>query len=225
MRMWLCGIALVIVSAGAYGQQKWDTLPKLQDHYRARVAEFKKLPAAVSKTLILGNGLVENGNWKALLRDSSVANFGIEGDITYGVMVRLREVVSSKPSLILIEIGADDFSKGIPEENVMENIFSIAHKLRKALPSSKIVVQGIIPVNPTFKNFPKGYSQNDRFFTVNEQLRRYALKIGYTYVDLYSGFVDTKGQLETKYTTDGVHLTPAGYERWASRLREDKIID
>ena len=141
-----CGVLLSILWLNSFAQ-KWDTLPRNPQHYNDRVAKFKSQKIPKGQIVFVGNGLIENGNWRTLLADSAVANLGIEGDITFGVMARVREVVALKPSKIFLLVGTDDFAKGIPEENIMENIFSIAYKLKKAVPPGGVVVMSVLPVN------------------------------------------------------------------------------
>jgi hypothetical protein len=70
-------------------KRNYDTLPNLPEHYTKRLAEFKKQPIVKGKVIMLGNSITEGGNWKKLLKDSTVINRGISGDVTFGVINRL----------------------------------------------------------------------------------------------------------------------------------------
>ena len=41
----------------------------------------------------------------------------------------------------------------------------------------------------------------------------------YHVIDSFTAFADSSGSLAEAYTTDGVHLSDAGYERWVELLR------
>jgi lysophospholipase L1-like esterase len=41
-----------------------------------------------------------------------------------------------------------------------------------------------------------------------------------TYIDLFPLFLDGQQYLDKKYTADGLHLKPEGYEVWVKYLRE-----
>mgnify|MGYP006238200167 CR=1 FL=1 len=41
----------------------------------------------------------------------------------------------------------------------------------------------------------------------------------YTVIDLYSLFVDNKGQLKNNLTYDGLHLNEQGYEVWSNFIK------
>ena len=47
----------------------------------------------------------------------------------------------------------------------------------------------------------------------NVVIKKLAAKYGYEFVDLYTPLFDeASGEIYARYTSDGVHLTPEGYE-------------
>ena len=42
---------------------------------------------------------------------------------------------------------------------------------------------------------------------------------GAEWLDVYPALADATGQLDPRYSSDGLHLSPAGYRAWAARLR------
>jgi len=201
-------------------QRNYDTLPNLPEHYVKRLAEFKKQPIVKGKVIMLGNSITEGGNWKKLLKDSTVINRGISGDVTFGVINRLDDIIKRQPSKVFLLIGINDLSRKTPDEVILENLFSIVSKIRSGSPSTEIFVQSILPTNETFKNFmPNFKGKASSILTINTQLQRYADKMKFTYVDLYSKFLDANGLMDAKYATDGLHLNELGYQHWVSILR------
>jgi lysophospholipase L1-like esterase len=199
--------------------QTWDTIPNLPDHYRQKVEEFKKEPIVKGRTLFLGNRLTEGGNWRKLLRDSSIVNRGIAGDITFGVLNRINDIIKRQPSRLFLLIGMDDIGKGIPDEVIMENVFSVIHRIRKASSTTKIFLQSILPINSSFKDFPSRYNRNDHVVALNHEFQKYASRMGYTYIDLYSSFLDKENRLDARFSTDGIQLNQAGYVHWVEILK------
>lgn len=201
-------------------KRNYDTLPNLPEHYTKRLADFKKQPIVKGKVIMLGNSITEGGNWKKLLKDSTVINRGISGDVTFGVINRLDEIVKRQPSKVFLLIGINDLSRKTPDEVILENLFSIVSKIRSGSPSTEVFVQSILPTNETFKNFiPNFKGKASSILTINTQLQRYANKMKFTYVDLYSKFLDANGLMDAKYATDGLHLNELGYQHWVSILR------
>jgi len=220
-------ISAFIVSLFAfvsYGQKAWDTIPNMPQHYVERLAVFKKEKVATGKIVFLGNSITEGADWKKLLKDSTVINRGISGDITFGVLNRIDDVIKLKPSKLFILIGINDLYKEIPDEVVMQNIFTLVRTINSGSRDTKIYIQSILPVNKTFKNFPKNYDKEEHITTVNSQLKKLSKHFGYTFVDLYNNFTNTSLQLDEKYSYDGLHLNAAGYSRWVEILKSSKYL-
>jgi lysophospholipase L1-like esterase len=223
-RQSLVGILLICSMFGQLEliaqKRSYDTLPNLPEHYVKRLAEFKKQPIVKGKVIMLGNSITEGGNWKKLLKDSTVINRGISGDVTFGVINRLDEIVKRQPSKVFLLIGINDLSRKTPDEVILENLFSIVSKIRSGSRNTEVFVQSILPTNETFKNFmPNFKGKASSILTINTQLQRYADKMKFTYVDLYSKFLDANGLMDAKYATDGLHLNELGYQHWVSILR------
>lgn len=215
---------LLLVVAFAGHSQSWDSIPRLPEHYKKRTQLFAKEKASTGKVLFLGNSITEGGDWKNLLGDSTVVNRGIGGDVTFGVLKRLDEVARFMPSKVFLLIGINDLSKGIPEEVVLQNILTIVSELKTQSPGTHVFVQSLLPVNPSFKNFPADYALNESVITINTQLSKIEKKFGYTYIDIFKGFADKDGLMTTKFSTDGLHLNLAGYQHWVKMLKEAKYL-
>ena len=56
--------------------------------------------------------------------------------------------------------------------------------------------------------------------TVGELNQQLAVLPGVTYVDLFDYLTDAQGQLNANYTTDGLHLSPQGYQVLAEPIHK-----
>src|SRR3954470_24562286 len=74
-------------------QRVGDTISVLGDVYKTRMAQFESEPVVTGKIIFLGNSITQGGDWKKLLNDSTIINRGIGGDITFGVLKRLDDVI------------------------------------------------------------------------------------------------------------------------------------
>ena len=209
-----------IVSLSAFSQARYDTIPILPEHYQVRLDRFKSEPVVTGKIMFAGNSITEGGNWKKLLKDSSVVNRGIGGDNTFGLLKRIDDIARRKPSSLFLLIGINDISQNIPDARILENILSFVSMIKSASPKTKVFVQSILPVNPSVKDFPQAYSKQTNIIEINFQLRKYKDVFKYDYIDIYSDFVDKGDMLNPKFTTDGLHLNPAGYIHWVEFLKK-----
>jgi lysophospholipase L1-like esterase len=85
---------------------------------------------------------------------------------------------------------------------------------------TKIYVQSLFPVENGRKEFPTYCNPkiNREVREVNEELQKYSAKNNITFIDTYSTF-DLNGQLNPKYSVDGIHLSGQGYLLWTKLLR------
>lgn len=217
-------VSMFLLSWLAGFSQAYDSLPNEPEHYKARLAKFNAEAATQGRILFLGNSITEGGNWRALLKDSTVVNRGISGDNSFGVLRRLDEVVRHKPSKIFLLIGVNDLSKSIPQATILQNIFSIIGHIHAGSPRTEIYVQGILPVNPAHKKFPARFAHQAVAEVVNGQLKKYDKALKYTYVDTFSQFLNSDRTLDLKYSTDGLHLNKAGYEHWIAYLKMQQYL-
>ena len=195
----------------AYKMTVHDGLPKGTGHresfkiqyYLNRQELFEVLPKDSNSIIFLGNSLTQNFELAELLHNMNVKNRGINSDRISGVLNRLND------------LGGD-----ISKDSVVISYFHLLDTLQKECKTTKIYVQSLFPVendrkaNPTFCN-PK---VNANILEVNKALLKYATQHHITFVDTYSKF-ESGGQLNPKYSIDGVHLTGEGYLLWAKILR------
>ncbi|MBK5278879.1 MAG: sialate O-acetylesterase [Bacteroidia bacterium] len=217
-------LSLLLSASYSLAQKPWDTIPNLPLHYTQRIEAFRKEPIATGKIMFLGNSITEGADFQKLLKDSTVINRGISGDITFGILNRVDDVIKRKPAKLFVMIGINDLFKEIPDEVVLQNVITFVRIVKSGSPKTELILQSILPVNKSFKNFPKNYDKEDHITTINAQLKKLSKHFGYTYIDLYNQFTNTNDQLEEKYSYDGLHLNAVGYTFWVEILKREKYL-
>jgi lysophospholipase L1-like esterase len=203
-------------------QRLFDTIGFIPEYYPHRIATFEKEPMAKGQIIFLGNSITEMGNWKKLTHDSAVLNRGISGDITFGVLKRLDEIIQRQPSKVFLLIGINDIGKDIPDTVIADNIGKIVTRIKLGSPGTKVYVESIMPVNPTIKNFPQHYDKQAHILHTNILIQKVAHRLDVPYINIHDLFTDKYGRLDAKYTAEGLHLTQSGggYEKWIAYLRK-----
>ncbi|HLO88023.1 MAG TPA: SGNH/GDSL hydrolase family protein [Nostocaceae cyanobacterium] len=140
-------------------------------------------------------------------------NQGISGDSSAGVLRRLSAFNATRPEIIYIMVGINDLRKGNSDESILTNYHQIINRLRKAHPSTQIVVLSILPVRLTTIS-------NSHIRHLNTQLALLAKQQGANYLDIHRWFTDFEGNLRPELTTDGLHLSPQGYDVWRIALQQ-----
>ena len=148
------------------------------------------------------------GQWK-------VANFGIAGDTTQGVLYRLMngEGKGFSPRAVMLMIGTNNTGRNSAAE-IAEGIGAVVLELQRDFPNAKILLLGV---------FPRGRAADPVRATIAEINRTIAkLHDGshVHYLDIGQGFLDADGNIPADVMSDGLHPTTKGYEIWAKAVIE-----
>lgn len=220
--LFICLLLPVLSYSQVTNERLFDTIGFIPEHYPQRIAVFEKEPLETGHIIFLGNSITEMGNWKQLTNDTTVLNRGISGDITFGVLKRLEDVIKRQPSKLFLLIGINDIGKDIPDAVIADNIRKIVMRVQTGSPATKIYVESIMPVNPDVPNFPQHYDKQQHIIRTNRLIKKAAMQLHVPYVNIHDLFTDKQGRLDAKYTADGLHLTTTGggYEKWIAYLRK-----
>lgn len=210
---------MVACSLGVKAQVTVDSSFR-NGHYDHRLAYFMSMPDQQQEIVFVGNSITEMGEWQELLPGLPVVNRGISGDVTYGVLARLDEVLKSKPAKIFLLSGVNDMKRGIPVDTIAKTIGRILIKVRMESPGTKLYLQGLLPVNEGMLAAQYSKVKNVLIIGLNQKLRALADIHGCQYVDLAPALADADGQLKKEYTQDGLHLWPQAYIKWVNLLKE-----
>ncbi len=167
-------------------------------------------------------------------------NQGISGETSYGLLRRVKWLDRTQPKTIFIMIGINDLIRGIQGDTILENQREIVRHLKTAHPTAKIVIQSILPHGGeraserylnSVKDNPAADEQpiplwvkripeisNASIQRLNQRLALVAREEQVQFLDLHGQFANDEGNLRDDLTTDGLHLSPAGYALWRSHL-------
>jgi lysophospholipase L1-like esterase len=150
-------------------------------------------------------------------------NQGISGETSTGLLKRLDLLDSTKPETIFVMIGINDLIRGADDSTVLDNEEQIVRYLNDEHPQSQIVVQSILPhagKQVTWEGRDRLLSiSNSRIRALNKELKAIADAEDVYFLDLYPLFADADGNLRPELTTDGLHLSPKGYQVWSTALQ------
>lgn len=206
--------------ASAVAAQHVDYRPTA--HYAARVDAFEQMADIDSTTIVmLGDSHTEfGGDWSERLGTANIVNRGITGDNTTGIAQRLSQILPHRPKAIFLLCGINDMSHGHKAEVVFSKVRTLIDSIRAAAPQTRLYVQSLLPINESFRRWKRLRGRTNDIPRVNRLLRQYCLEQQIAYVDLFPHFVNSPSNvLLRRYTRDGLHLTPVGYQLWVDCLR------
>ena len=148
--------------------------------------------------------------------DLKVANRGIAGDTTRGVLIRLQEdVLALNPRAVVLLIGTNDLDEqGGNPWVVASNIRLIVDRLRAADPAMPVVICQVMPSSPQ-KNRPANLIRR-----INQLiLELTADQPQVTVLDTWKLYAGPDGNAPAELFPDLLHPNDLGYAKWAGALR------
>jgi lysophospholipase L1-like esterase len=144
-----------------------------------------------------------------------VANFGIAGDTTQGVLFRLRngEGQGIKPRAVMLMIGTNNTGRNSAAE-IAEGIGAVVLELQKDFPDARVLLLAV---------FPRGRATDpvrNTIADINKSIARLDDGKKVFYLDIGKGFLDASGNIPADVMSDGLHPTAKGYEIWAQAVAE-----
>ncbi len=185
--------------------------------WNAKRSEWAKSAASDQSALVLLGDSITQGwpNLETHFPNVKIANRGISGDTTRGMLIRLKEdVLAIHPKGVVMLMGTNDLEENGEPETIAKNIIAILAELKKHDSNMPIVFCLIFPSSET-KSRPTQKIQEANKLVV-EAVKGDAQ---ITVIDTFALFADEHGDAKPDLFPDLLHLNPAGYERWAAALR------
>ena len=200
---------------GAGPIRRYDWFKKLW--LRKRTAWAKRIQQDQGALVFLGDSITQG--WGDTMDGSfpgvKVANRGISGDTTRGVLIRLQgDVLALKPSGVVLLIGTNDLEEKASPEVIAGNLKLIIAALKKHNPKMPIILCNTFPSSAS-KRRPA-----DQIRKIN-QLYFAAVKGDpqITVLDTWLLFANPQGDAKKGEFPDLLHPNKLGYSRWAAALR------
>jgi lysophospholipase L1-like esterase len=194
--------------------QTWADFPKVWMQRRTEFWQHRQEDHGA--IVFLGDSIIQL--WNNLARafpDFKVANRGVGGDTTRGVLYRLDEdIIDLKPKAVVLLIGTNDIGLGAKPEDVADNIKAIIVALEKSNPKMPIIFCKIMPRN--------GSQEQQLAETIKQvnALVPVAVKDDpqVTVCDTWNIYVDEDGNFKQSEFLGPVHPNEIGYAKWAKAL-------
>lgn len=178
----------------------------------AHFGDMKKNYNMNENIVFLGDSLTEWGNWKELLPDFDIKNYGIAGNKTYEVFNRLDNITEENPGKIFLMIGINDLADTRQIEDILKDYKLIIRYLKKRFQDSELYALSVLPIDERILNID--HFNNKKVDLLNKNIENISKNNGLRFINMNPLFTNKNGQLKSDYTFDGVHLSPEGYKLW-----------
>ena len=164
-----------------------------QEQIRKKYQDLNCISIKDPDVLFLGDSIVEYFPLYELLKTpKTVINRGIRGYRSDLLLEYLDSLLFGQAvDKIFLLIGTNDIGKEIPQQETVKNVESIIQTIARNYPLAEICL--------VYQELTSAY-------------------MNVTFVNVYDSLLDEAGQLAEAFTTDGLHLTVAGYQVLAGRI-------
>ena len=200
---------------GAGPIRRADWFRKLWQERRTKwAARVEKDRNAV---VLLGDSITQGWgeDFSAWFSGLKIANRGISGDTSRGVLIRLKEdVLALEPKAVVLLIGTNDLEEQADPETIAANLKLILAALKQHDARMPVVLCQVFPSSESKKR------PASKIKKVN-QLYAEAVKgnAQVTLLETWPLFADAKGDAIPAEFPDLLHPNLAGYARWTAALR------
>ena len=167
--------------------------------------------------IFLGDSITEWGNWETLLPEFDIENYGIHGNKIFQVIDRVDELFGKEGDQLFLLIGINDLGDN-------REIYDIENDYRKLVKllfdnnvASEINLVSILPLQPD--KWTKAGLTIENVNRLNDVIKVIANDYGFIFIDINPSFADQNGELKEEFTTDGLHLSEAGYLNYKDQIQ------
>ena len=199
-------------------------LLKEQEKIQTKYRHLNNVSVVEPDILFIGDSIVEYFPLQELFGTSkTIVNRGIRGYQTGLLLENLdAHLYGGAVDKIVLLIGTNDIGKDVPVNETLNNLEAIIQSITRDYPLTEIKLLSILPVNEG-----EEYKQTV-YIRTNEKIRNWnqayqELASAYMqveFVPVFDSLTDQAGQLKKDHTTDGLHLSVAGYQVLTKALKD-----
>lgn len=200
---------------GAGPIRRYDWFRKLWTERRSAWAQ--RVKADRGAVVFLGDSITQGwgDDFGGQFPGMKLANRGISGDTTRGMLLRLEEdVLSLRPAAVVLLMGTNDLEEKADPATIASNLRLIIAALKRHRATMPIVLCQV---------FPSSASKARPAAQIRKINELYAAAVKgdpqVTLIETWTLFADAQGDAKSAEFPDLLHPNPAGYAKWGAALR------
>ena len=198
-------------------------LLKEQEKIQTKYRHLNQVSVVEPDILFIGDSIVEYYPLQELFGNAkTIVNRGIRGYQTGLLLENLdAHLYGGAVDKIVLLIGTNDIGKDVPLNEALNNLEAIIQSISRDYPLTEIKLLSILPVNEGEEYKQTVYIRtNEKIQEWNQAYQELASAyMQVEFVPVFDSLADQAGQLKKDHTTDGLHLSVAGYQVLTKALK------
>lgn len=195
--------------------RRFDWFQKLWRERRSAWAARREYDRGA--VVFLGDSITQGwgGGLGAAFPGVKVANRGISGDTTRGVLIRLQEdVLAIDPAAVVLLIGTNDLEEGAAPETIAGNLKLMLAAMKRHDARMPIVLCQVFPSSASMRRPAGGIRAINALYAAAVKNDPQVVLL-----DTWTLFADPTGDAPVSEFPDLLHPNEEGYAKWAAALR------
>lgn len=167
--------------------------------------------------VFLGDSITQGWgpDFKGLFPGMKLANRGIGGDTTRGMLIRLQQdVLALNPRAIVMLMGTNDLGSGYEPELAGRNFEKIIAAIKAHSSDTPIIVCRVFPSSAEKKRSSEQIQRLNELYAAAVKGDPQIILL-----DTWTLFANTEGDAKPELFPDLLHLNADGYKTWAAAIR------
>lgn len=182
-----------------------------------RMAWAKEVEIKQGALVFLGDSITQGwgDDLKGAFGKTKVANRGISGDTTRGMLYRMPEdVLALRPTGVVLLMGTNDLEEGATPEVIAGNLKLIIKELKRSNKEMPIILCNVFPSHESKRRSAEQIKKINALYAEAVKGDQQV-----TMIDTWSMFANENGNARKAEFPDLLHPNASGYQMWANTLR------
>ena len=219
----LAAVAVLTMTCGCRTSTKLEKVPEpawydYEDYFIEKTGIFSYLPIYHDDIVMLGDEIIDFGEWAEFFQDTCMINRGIMFEGSPHTLYRIDGIAQAAPRKIFVSTGLQDIKRAADDQartvadTVIANVKEIFRRAHAISPETELYYIGILADRQVSDAGAVAVAK------ANKHIKDEAESSGiFKFIDI-SNMEDASGRMEEQYTYDGRSLNGLGYERVAEKV-------
>ena len=219
----LAAAAVLLMAGSCQTKTRLDKVPEpawydYEDYFTEKTQIFSYLPIYPQNIVMVGDEIIDFGEWTDFFQDTSIVNRGIMYEGTPHTLYRIDEIAQAAPKKIFVSTGLQDIKRAkegtanATADTVIANVKEIFRRAHAISPATELYYISILPDRQVSDEGVVAMAKANKHIKDAAE----ASKV-FTFIDI-TNMEDGSGRMAEEYTYDGRSLNGLGYERVAEKV-------